>query len=297
MTRWSSDPTFSRWPWQAPTGTSHSPEVKASDDVSQARSQRLLSDSQAALRHALALRQIQALHRIALHRSHFNPNQPRVPAGNPDGGQWTSAGASPSRSDPHVMSDATSGADWKPGARYATNQSGRGTIRVRIGGQWVEAEPGQAARLTVAEARAQDAIRRVRVVDPNWRPKPGAYGTGIESEIRKADDLYRDAQARIDELGQIGIGPGPFAGESIPARGPSRAFNAWEHREGIRIFSQSGCHTCGTFNPGTQSGNCILDHQPPIGWNPLGRSQRLFPHCLTCSLRQGGWIASRGANR
>jgi hypothetical protein len=26
------------------------------------------------------------------HRSHFNPNQPRVPAGNPDGGQWTSSG-------------------------------------------------------------------------------------------------------------------------------------------------------------------------------------------------------------
>jgi hypothetical protein len=92
MTRWSSDPTLSRWPWQAPTGTSHSPEVEASDDVSQARSQRLLSDSQAALRHALALRQMQALHRIALYRSHFNPNQPRVPAGNPDGGQWTSAG-------------------------------------------------------------------------------------------------------------------------------------------------------------------------------------------------------------
>ncbi len=31
-----------------------------------------------------------ALHRIALQHSHFNPNQPRVPAGNPDGGQWTS---------------------------------------------------------------------------------------------------------------------------------------------------------------------------------------------------------------
>jgi len=61
-------------------------------DVAQARMQRLLSGSQAALRHALALRQMQALHRIALHRSHFNPNQPRVPAGNPDGGQWTATG-------------------------------------------------------------------------------------------------------------------------------------------------------------------------------------------------------------
>jgi hypothetical protein len=33
-----------------------------------------------------------------------------------------------------------------------------------------------------------------------------------------------------------------------------------------------------------------LDHQPPTGFNPLGRRQYLLPHCLTCSLRQGGWI-------
>ncbi|MGA7488445.1 MAG: hypothetical protein WBW74_16100 [Xanthobacteraceae bacterium] len=37
---------------------------------------------------------IEAQHRLAQHRSHFNPNQPRVPAGNPDGGQWTRTGAS-----------------------------------------------------------------------------------------------------------------------------------------------------------------------------------------------------------
>lgn len=30
--------------------------------------------------------------RKALHPSHFDPSQPRVPAGNPDGGQWTRGG-------------------------------------------------------------------------------------------------------------------------------------------------------------------------------------------------------------
>ena len=57
-------------------------------------------------------------------------------------------------------------------------------------------------------------------VDPNWRPKPSAYGTGIESEIRRANDLAGEAQARIAELGRVGVGPGPFAGESIRREGP-----------------------------------------------------------------------------
>jgi hypothetical protein len=64
-------------------------QVNDSDEISQARVQRLLSGSQAALRGALALRHMHALHRIALHHSHYNPNQPRVPVGHSDGGQWT----------------------------------------------------------------------------------------------------------------------------------------------------------------------------------------------------------------
>jgi hypothetical protein len=61
--------------------------------ASQARTERLLLDAESAarLRHKLALMNIAAQH-IAGHRSHFNPNQPRVPAGNPDGGQWTRSG-------------------------------------------------------------------------------------------------------------------------------------------------------------------------------------------------------------
>jgi hypothetical protein len=76
-------------PW-SPTNISHRHEPEVSDDVSQERMKRLLSDSEAALRHALAFRHMGSLRRIALNRPHYNPNQPRVPAGNPDGGQWTS---------------------------------------------------------------------------------------------------------------------------------------------------------------------------------------------------------------
>jgi hypothetical protein len=35
---------------------------------------------------------IEAQHRLAWHGSHFNRDQPRVPAGHPDGGQWTKGG-------------------------------------------------------------------------------------------------------------------------------------------------------------------------------------------------------------
>jgi hypothetical protein len=79
MTRWSPDnskPSRSSWP--LPLGTPHwqRPEGNISDDFSRALAQ-LRSD---------------ALRRLALRQSHFNPNQPRVPAGNPDGGQWTRGG-------------------------------------------------------------------------------------------------------------------------------------------------------------------------------------------------------------
>jgi hypothetical protein len=50
----------------------------------------------------------------------YDPLQPRVPAGHPDGGQWTSGGASGGGiNDPRVISDVTPDNDWMPGADYA----------------------------------------------------------------------------------------------------------------------------------------------------------------------------------
>jgi hypothetical protein len=47
--------------------------------------------------HRLRLTDLEARHRLAQYRSHYNPNQPRVPAGNPDGGQWTATGGAGTR--------------------------------------------------------------------------------------------------------------------------------------------------------------------------------------------------------
>lgn len=56
-----------------------------------------------------------------LRKAGFNPNEPRVPAGNPDGGRWTTDGGSGASSDPRIVSDATPDNNWMPGAQYAAN--------------------------------------------------------------------------------------------------------------------------------------------------------------------------------
>ena len=226
-------------------------------------------------------------HWDACRKAGFNPAQPRVPAGNPDGGQWTSGGAGGGNTgggitDPRVLSDATPDNEWIPGARYAQRRSGGGSS---FGGL----TPGQAARLSAIEARAQEAIRRVREVDPEWKPPPSIYET-VEGLIRAREADAEQAQARFLELQRNGIGPGPFAGESIPARGPERDFTAAERREINRIGSETGCHTCGTLDPGTRTGNFIPDHQPRNALNSTARAQRLYPQCTSCSRHQGYWI-------
>ena len=66
----------------------------------------------------------------------FNPNQPRVAAGNPDGGQWTDGNGAQGwsgdrhdratgRNDPRVLSDATPDNFFKPGAQLAQDDSAR----------------------------------------------------------------------------------------------------------------------------------------------------------------------------
>ena len=86
------------------------------------------------------------------------------------------------------------------------------------------------------------------------------------------------------------VGPGPFAREAIPA-GPSRELNAEQRRENNTNGYKWGCHWCGTKDPGTLSSNFVGDHQPPTALTPHGEQQFIYPHCWTCSNRQGGYIS------
>ena len=122
---------------------------------------------------------------------------PIVPSGHPANRLWI-RGPTGAEHDPRVISDVTPHNDWRPGARYASN-SRRGSVPVRIGGRWVELEPGQANRLLEAQVRAETAIARVREIDPTWRPRPSAY-EGIEGRICAYESEAEEAQARLREL-------------------------------------------------------------------------------------------------
>jgi hypothetical protein len=81
---------------------------------------------------------------------------------------------------------------------------------------------------------------------------------------------------------------GEYAGESIPARSIGRSFTKGEREQINRIGSETGCHTCGTKEPGTPRGNFVVDHQPPSALNRLQpQPQRLYPQCFDCSSKQG----------
>ncbi|QIL80978.1 RHS repeat protein [Diaphorobacter sp. HDW4A] len=116
-------------------------------------------------------------------------------------------------------------------------------------------------------------------------------GAGGAAAGRSLWDLCKQGWNWIfSDGGNNTLEPGPHAGDSIPARGPGRDFTP-EERDSINdIGDATGCHTCGSTVPGTNSGNWIPDHQPPNALNPDAGPQRLYPHCLSCSRRQGGQI-------
>jgi hypothetical protein len=158
-------------------------------------------------------------HRFALfaasYGQKYDPNQPRVPAGNSDGGQWTSGGGSTGGgvgrtgggiNDPRVLSDAPSDDDeLKPGAQLAQIRGPRGSGAHRIiGGRRVELTPAQETRAKIAESQTATAIDRVRTLDPNWRPTSRTESTA-DQYIENTREMAREAQARYETL-RSGIG-------------------------------------------------------------------------------------------
>jgi len=220
---------------------------------------------------------------VSTGRHHYDPTQPRVPAGNSDGGQWTAGGWRSERAsalDGEVLSDATPDNEWRPGARYASRRRAPPSDPTT---------PGQAVRLATANARARDSIGEVQKREPNWQPAPFVSNT-VEGQIAGLQARAREAEARLQELVRHGIGPGPFACDWIPAP-IGRRLNSAERAEINRTGDLWGCHTCGARNPGTASGTWFGDHQHPTAMSFLfRRGQRIYPHCRSCSGRQGGWI-------
>lgn len=212
-------------------------------------------------RHVAFVREVRSARRFLLDWR-YDPDQPRVPAGSPDGGQWTSDGGSGETGQPREMMRR-----W-PG---------------RLG------TPAQQARLTAAKARADAAVARVMQRDPAWSPPKSATST-LEGQIAHQEGVACAAEAHHAWLIRWGIGgPGQFGMESFPEP-TSRPLNRTE-RELNDVFGyRHGSNTCGAFSPGTGSGHWIADHQPNTRWNPHRYEQSIFPQCQSCSVRQGGHI-------
>lgn len=120
--------------------------------------------------------------RLALALRRFNPAQPRVPVGNPDGGQWTDGGGGEPR---------TELVSLRP----------RGPARRVIGGRPYPVTPVQEARLDMSAARARALVREVQRHDPSWRPQPSIY-EGVEGQIRANEWDAAQAAARLQQLGR-----------------------------------------------------------------------------------------------
>ncbi len=112
-------------------------------------------------------------------RTNFNPNQPRVPRGNPDGGQWTNGGGG--------------------GVQVAQNIPPEEEFRRDFEDESFASE----ARLEVVNAQAKARLRQVQEVDPNWKPSPRISRlNSIESQITAAERERAEAEARLRELAQ-----------------------------------------------------------------------------------------------
>ena len=228
----------------------------------------------------------------------YDPNQPRVPAGNPDGGQWTDGGGAGGRlpSGPGTLLDVDD--DTSERIRLAQARRGRGGtgyVTLRTGVR-TPATFRQEAELQGLWLRASRLERQIRGLDPNWRPTPSFVET-VQGEIDATRAEVRQAETYLYELRVREVGPGPYAKRSFPARGPDVKLNRSEQAENNRNGREDGCHTCGTREPGMPSGNFVGDHQRPSALIRPGETQRIYPQCRSCSQRQGGQVGALSRNK
>ncbi len=54
--------------------------------------------------------------------------------------------------------------------------------------------------------------------------------------------------------------------------------------------ARTGCSTCTASEPGTTTGNWVVDHQPPTRVVSPGTPQTGFPQCISCMRQQGGVV-------
>jgi CDI toxin RNase A-like protein len=159
----------------------------------------------------------------------YRPDQPRVPAGNPDGGQWTgdggggritanigaqrpTGGGGAGGDDPRVISDATPDNTWKPGARYAQGDRLQGFPTDLRENQHVLEQHVRSRNYVlqraqeIADAAARKGDRFVGLV-------PAGSFSSLESATKLVNSTLAQNQAIVDQVAR-----GTRLRETIEAR-------------------------------------------------------------------------------
>ena len=167
-----------------------------------------------------------------------------------------------------------------------------------------EAYQREAARLrTFVQSDTPKAVTTLRAKVAVLRSYAGDVGSGASSAGLPGGaapgmlhDTDLSSMATLQSLESEGedassmLQPGPYAQEFIPAPNSGKQFSENVREQIDRIGYSSGCHSCGTKDPGTKSHHFIPDHQPPSALRRPGQPQKLYPHCLSCSRSQGGQV-------
>jgi hypothetical protein len=214
----------------------------------------------------------------------FRTDQPRVPAGQREGGRWTTvpgwAGALADGSGQRAQGSESDNLVHLVGGR---RRSASG--RIRVGERWISVTPAQQVRVDISLNAMRRAVNEVQKIDRNWRPRPQAYET-VEGLIRANEATRVEAELRSWELSGRNPNLGPFFGEMVPGSGPGR-LTASQKQLLDEIGRKFGCHGCGSKTNLTPRGHFIGDHYVPYS---LGTPTGVVPHCQFCSASQGGLL-------
>jgi hypothetical protein len=177
----------------------------------------------------------------------YSPDQPRVPAGYPESGQWTSERADVSTPAAAAVSIASGSRALHQSAQYAAlDISSAGILsdgpsvfsispedlqpdirfagggeddenESRGGGRPLEGTEAQLARLDFALARWRSLFTRIQRLDPAWLPKPILVDPNtIEGSIAKLEAQAQEAEEHLARLRDLGFQRDPDTGRPIP---------------------------------------------------------------------------------
>jgi hypothetical protein len=152
----------------------------------------------------------------------YSADQPRVPAGNPDGGQWTTGDGGSESADSTNESDQngslrpvqyaaletatqTDANTISPKTRYVAGNE-EDEFREGRGGILLEGTEEQQARLQGSDVAWRTVLSQVRKFDPSWKPSPVLVDpTSIEGNIAELKAWTEEAKGHLSRLRDLGL--------------------------------------------------------------------------------------------